>query len=95
LLRGIEKGAAKVGKDKDGSDIWTIRKQYDADDLTADDSSFGMRIDVNFISIGAPHPEYLMPFKLLEEKMKAIGCRLLTDSEAGELELKSSLPICP
>jgi hypothetical protein len=90
LLRGVERGGAKGGKDKDGSDIWTIRKQYDSDELTNDDSSFGMRIDVNFISIGAPHPEYLMPFKLLEEKMKSVGCRLLTDTEASELDLNKS-----
>jgi predicted NAD-dependent protein-ADP-ribosyltransferase YbiA (DUF1768 family) len=90
LLRDVPKGASKVGKEGDDTVIWTITKQYDEDDLPVSEDGFGLGIDVNFISIGTSHREYLVPFKLLEEKMKLIGCELLDDGELAELGLSKS-----
>jgi predicted NAD-dependent protein-ADP-ribosyltransferase YbiA (DUF1768 family) len=89
LLRDIPKGDTKVGKDGDAV-IWTLAKQYDNDDLPVGDEGFGMGIDVNFISIGTSHREYLVPFPLLVAKMKMIGCELLDDGELAELGLNAS-----
>lgn len=90
LLRDVPKGGSKVGKEGDDTLIWTITKQYDEDDMPVGDDGFGLGIDVNFISIGTVHREYLVPFKLLEEKMKAIGCELLDDGELAALGLSKS-----
>ena len=49
-----------------------------------------MAIDVEFISIGMPHREYLVPFRLLLEKMQSIGCDLCNAEELKELGLKHS-----
>ncbi len=90
LMRDIPKGGTKVGKEKDDTIIWTLTKQYDEDDLPVGDDAFGLGIDVNFISIGTSHREYLVPFPLLVEKMKMIGCELLDDGELAELGLNAS-----
>jgi predicted NAD-dependent protein-ADP-ribosyltransferase YbiA (DUF1768 family) len=89
LLRTIEKGRAKVGKIED-TPIWTITKDYDKEELTNDDESIGLGVDVEFISIGAPHKEYLVPFELLKKKLKAIGFELLDAKDLAEMGLKNS-----
>jgi hypothetical protein len=90
LLRDVPKGGSKIGKEGEDTILWTITKQYDVDDMPVDEEAFGLAIDVNFISIGTSHREYLVPFKLLEEKMKTIGCELLDDGELAELGLSKS-----
>ena len=70
--------------------LWTITKKYDADEIPGGDEGFGMPIDVEFISIGVPHREYLVPFNLLTEKMNSIGCGLCSSEELASLGLKSS-----
>ena len=89
LLRGIKKGHSKTGVEADVP-IWTITKDYDAEELTNDDNSIGLGIDVEFISIGSTHKEYLVPFELLQEKLGEIGFRLLNDSELREMNLQYS-----
>jgi hypothetical protein len=86
LLKKLSEGQSKVGKVGD-TPIWTIMKSYDADEFLADDSSLGMAIDVDFISIGSVQREYLVNFDLLKERMAGIGCELLTDVEAREFGL--------
>lgn len=88
LLKKVNEGQSKVGKVGD-TPIWTITKSYDADEFLADDSSLGMAIDVDFISIGSVQREYLVNFDLLKERMSSIGCELLTDVEAREFGLAS------
>jgi predicted NAD-dependent protein-ADP-ribosyltransferase YbiA (DUF1768 family) len=90
FLRGTATESSKSGVEKDGTVIWSITKNYDADDLPVDDEAFGMAIDVKFISIGMEHTEYLVPFKLLVEKMKLIGCELLNEEELAEVGLLHS-----
>jgi predicted NAD-dependent protein-ADP-ribosyltransferase YbiA (DUF1768 family) len=93
LLRGVQNGDSKVGKIGRDSIVWTIKKEYDNEVLPKDDSGFGLGISVNFLSIGMEHKEYLIPFELLESKMKSIGCRLLTKEECDDLGLSFSTNI--
>ena len=89
LLRTTDKGHSKIGKEGE-IPIWTITKDYDKEDLTPDDESIGLGIDVEFISIGATHKEYLVPFELLKKKLSKIGFELLDAKELKELGLNSS-----
>lgn len=89
LLRGVERGESKVGMEGDVP-LWTIRKEYGQDELTDDDDSIGMGIDVEFISIGAPHREYLVSYDYLVRRMKKIGFQPLTADESTELGLRNS-----
>lgn len=89
LLRSVEKGTSKSGMDGT-SLLWSITKQYGEDSLPEDDSAFGMGIDVEFISIGTAHREYLVPFKLLQAKMESIGCELMTPEETTKIGLQNS-----
>ncbi len=89
LLKGVETGHSKSGKEGD-IPIWTITKSYDKEDLTPDDESIGLAIDVEFISIGTTHREYLVPFELLHKKLKAIGFELVDKEDLGRMGLNNS-----
>ena len=89
LLRGLEKGRSKVGM-IDDTPIWTITKDYDNEELTSEEDSIGLAIDVEFISIGTTHKEYLVPFDLLKKKLKTIGFELLERDDLIDLGLNSS-----
>ena len=89
LLKMTNKGSRKTGMNKDML-LWSITKQYDEDAIPEGDAAFGMGIDVEFISIGTSHREYLVPFSLLKSKMADIGCELLEDKELAEIGLKTS-----
>lgn len=89
LLSPLSKGQRRIGVEDDVP-VWSITKDYQDDVLELDDSSIGMGIDVEFISIGSSHKEYLVPFELLESKMKEIGFRLLNKRELGQMKLQNS-----
>jgi hypothetical protein len=89
LLQGVEKGAARTGMEGN-SQMWRIAKQYDEDAIQEGDAGFGMAIDVEFSTIGAEHREYLVPFNLLQDKMRLIGCELLTPDELKAIGLVNS-----
>jgi len=86
FLKNTPTGGVIKGVEKSSS-LWTIRKNYEADELVPDVDSLGTKINVNFISIGASHDEYLVSFPYFIEKMKAIGCELLSDEKAKEIGL--------
>ena len=86
FLRGRE---SRVGEEG-GTTLWKISKKYEADEIPGGDEAFGMPIDVEFISIGMPHREYLVPFRLLLDKMATIGCELCGPEELAALGLRSS-----
>jgi predicted NAD-dependent protein-ADP-ribosyltransferase YbiA (DUF1768 family) len=86
MLRGVE---SKKGIEND-TVLWDITKHYDADEIPAGDDGFGLGIDVEFISIGKGHREYLVPFQLLEDKMRTIGCELLNAEELKEVGMVNS-----
>jgi hypothetical protein len=77
LLRYTQKGHSVQGSVYNNKIIWEITKQYESEDLPYDNTGFGMPIDVNFATIGIPHREYLVPWKLLIAKLKTIGCELV------------------
>ena len=86
FLRGRD---ARVGEEG-GATLWKISKRYEADEIPAGDDAFGMPVDVEFISIGMPHREYLVPFRLLEEKLATIGLELCSAEELAALGLQKS-----
>lgn len=83
LLKDIEMGESKTGVEE-GALLWEITKQYENDELPTDDSAFGLPIDVFFITIGIVQREYLVPFKLLKEKMRTIGCEVVNTATFDE-----------
>ena len=86
FLRGRD---ARVGEEG-GTTLWKISKKYEADEIPSGDEAFGMPIDVEFISIGLPHREYLVPFKLLQDKLATIGVELCNEEELKALGLGKS-----
>jgi SAM-dependent methyltransferase len=89
FLRGTKTHESIRGED-DKSVLWEITKEYESDELPQDSSVFGMAVDVEFISIGAKHREYLVPFEFLKKKMATIGCELVTADELAQIGLKNS-----
>jgi hypothetical protein len=89
MLRGKKKGESEIGKEGDVP-IWSITKEYEADELLAEDDSVGLAIDVEFISIGTKHREYLVSFDYLVKRLKGIGFELLTDAEKKAVGLRES-----
>jgi hypothetical protein len=86
FLRGRD---ARMGEEG-GTTLWKITKRYEADEIPAGDDAFGMPVDVEFISIGMPHREYLVPFRLLQEKLATIGLELCSREELDALGLAKS-----
>ena len=84
-------GERIIGVDGD-VELWSIVKQYTNEEIdsTKAASFYGKSIDVNFISIGTSHREYLMPFELLTIMLKEKGIELLTADECKEMELPAS-----
>jgi len=89
LLESVEKNESVTGTHNDVQ-LWKIKKEYDQEELTDDDSSIGLPIHVDFISIGNAFTEYLVPFPLLVAKFREIGLELLTTAEAGRIGLQHS-----
>jgi predicted NAD-dependent protein-ADP-ribosyltransferase YbiA (DUF1768 family) len=86
FLRGRE---SRIGEEG-GTTLWKISKKYEADEIPVGDDAFGMPIDVEFISIGLPHREYLVPFKVLQDKLASIGIELCNEDELKGLGLTKS-----
>ncbi len=89
LLRGTETGKSRVGQDGD-SILWEIKKLYDVDEMPDGDGAIGLGIDVEFISIGMTHREYLVPWDLLMKKLRTIGCELVGPAELAAIGLQNS-----
>lgn len=88
-LKDLAKDEVAVGKEKETL-IWSIAKRYEDTEFRADDSSVGLPIDVNFISIGAEHTEYLVSFEYLQRRLAEIGFALLTPKELSTVGLEHS-----
>lgn len=88
-LRGVEKGRTHAGVDGN-TVLWELTKLYDAEELPRDESAFGMKVDVNFISIGKAHSEFLVPWELFVQKMRSIGCELLPATDLRRAGLRSA-----
>uniref|UniRef100_A0A6C0IE51 mRNA (guanine-N(7))-methyltransferase n=1 Tax=viral metagenome TaxID=1070528 RepID=A0A6C0IE51_9ZZZZ len=88
-MRGVPEGQSRIGIE-DGANLWTITKRYSVEDIPNDDDAFGLPVDVEFISIGSSHREYIVPFGLLTKKLSEIGCELLKPDQLRELGLSNS-----
>ena len=88
-MRGVPEGQSRVGIE-DGANLWTITKRYSVEEIPNDDEAFGLPVDVEFISIGSAHREYIVPFGLLTKKLSEIGCELLKPDQLRELGLTNS-----
>lgn len=89
MLRAVEQGHARVGKEGDVP-VWSITKEYTAEDLTADDESVGLAIDVEFLTIGTKHREYLVSFEYLKKRLREVGFELMGDDDLKAVGLRSS-----
>jgi hypothetical protein len=89
MLRSRQKGQAKIGS-KDNVTIWSITKEYSETEFLDDDSSVGLPIDVEFISIGTVQREYLVSFDYLEKRLREIGFDVLNDEELKSFNLQNS-----
>ena len=89
FLKDTPSGGTLTGTEKD-TILWNIRKDYDMDELSPDDDSLGLKISVDFISIGSSHEEYLVSFPYFVERMKENGLELLSELELKEIGLKYS-----
>ena len=88
-LKDLAMDDVAVGKEGETL-IWSIAKKYDAHELRADESSVGLPIDVNFMSIGSEHTEYLVSFDYLTKRLDEIGFALLTPAELSTVGLTHS-----
>lgn len=81
-----------VGRDGP-TDVWTITKRYGSAIGTIVPPSaagLGLPIDVDFISIGETHTEYLVSWAYLQQMMSTAGFELLTTDECSELGVPAS-----
>ena len=88
LMGEIDKGESITGTDETtGATLWKLTKEHTLGDTLPDtvEEGFGHAIDVEFLSIGSVHREYLVSFGLLVEQMRSIGCELLTAGECRAL----------
>jgi len=81
-----------VGQDG-ATDVWAITKRYGAaigSSVPPSAAGLGLAVDVDFISIGDTHPEYLVSFPYLQSRLAEAGLDLLTPMEATEQGLPAS-----
>ena len=81
-----------VGQDG-ATDVWAITKRYGTaigSSVPASSAGLGLTVDVDFISIGDTHPEYLVSFPYLQSRLAEAGLDLLTPAELLERGLPAS-----
>jgi len=89
FLKTTTEGSSKTGTEKT-SLLWSIRKEYSNSELPYTEESLGLKISVDFISIGSTHTEYLVSFPYFVERMKEYGLELLTSQECKDIGLEHS-----
>ena len=89
LLHGVESGHSQLGMEGNVQ-LWKITKEYDHAVLADDDTSVGLGINVDFISIGTEQREYLVSYPYLRARLAQMGFRELNAAELQELDLKHS-----
>jgi predicted NAD-dependent protein-ADP-ribosyltransferase YbiA (DUF1768 family) len=89
LLRSTDSGSSVSGTERDAL-VWSITKQYEAEDLPVGEESLGLAVDVNFVTIGTNQREYLVNYDTLVEGMASIGCEPLSAEALKQLKLSES-----
>ena len=93
LLSDKEMGESITGNDPvTNSTIWRVTKQNTLDENLPSTPSegFGHGIDVEFLSIGSTHREYLVSYGLLIDEMSSIGCELATEEDCQKLGIPAA-----
>lgn len=86
-LKDVEKGESIQGVDSTtGATIWKITKENSLGEVlpATDEEGFGQAIDVDFLSIGSTHREYLVSPKLLRDQLYSIGLELIHPDEVAQ-----------
>jgi len=92
VARLLSSESTVVGRDG-ATDVWAITKRYGTaigSSVPPSAAGLGLTIDVDFISIGDTHPEYLVSFPYLQSRLAEAGLDLLTVEEYGALGLPAS-----
>jgi predicted NAD-dependent protein-ADP-ribosyltransferase YbiA (DUF1768 family) len=93
LLEDIEQGESITGVDETSqATLWKLTKQNTLSERLPEtpEEGFGHAIDVEFLSIGSAHREYLVSFGLLVDQLRSIGVELLTDRDVKALGLPAA-----
>ena len=79
---------------RDGAaDVWMMTKRYGSaigSSVPPSAVGLGLAVDVDFLSIGETHTEYLVSWAYLQSMLATAGIELLTASECTELGLPAS-----
>ena len=93
ILGDNEKGESIVGTDPTtNSTLWRLTKENTLGSLLPDtvEEGFGHAIDVEFLSIGSIHREYLVSFGLLTDQLHSIGCELASPADCYALGIPAA-----
>jgi hypothetical protein len=92
VARLMSKENTVVGRDSH-TDVWVLNKRYGAgigSSVPPSDAGLGLAVDVDFISIGETHTEYLVSWPYLQARLAEAGLELLTPAECAELGVPAS-----
>ena len=76
-----------------GTDVWTIKKRYGTAigaSVPPSAAGLGLPVDVDFISIGETHTEFLVSWPYLQERLASVGLELLTGEDLTAMGLTAS-----
>jgi hypothetical protein len=90
--------AQKFGKETsimghDGAtNVWAMTRRYgdSVSSIPTNSSGLGLAVDINFISIGETHTEYLISWPYAVAKFAEVGLELLTPDELSAMGLPAS-----
>lgn len=92
IARMLSGDTTAIGRDGQ-TDVWMMTKRYGSgigNSVPPSAAGLGLAVDVDFISIGETHTEYLVSWPFLQAKMAEVGLELLTVEEIAALGLPAS-----
>jgi hypothetical protein len=92
LARMLVHEPSVVGRDGP-TDVWMITRRYGesiGNSVPPSAMGLGLAVDVDFISIGETHTEYLISWEYLLARLAEVGLELLTPEECAEMGLHAS-----
>jgi hypothetical protein len=92
MARLLHQEQTVIGRDGK-TDVWSMTKRYGSaigSSVPPSNMGLGLAVDVDFISIGETHTEYLVSWAYLQKRLAEAGLELLTATELTELGLPAS-----
>jgi hypothetical protein len=92
VARLMSKENTVVGRDGH-TDVWALTKRYGGgigSSVPPSDAGIGLAVDVDFISIGETHTEYLVSWPYLQSRLAEAGLEILTPAECAALSVPAS-----